>query len=424
MASRPKVEIDVEKIAADLARIDEVSERVRLANYGLAVPLLDLRERQMEREIARVAARRGADDPEVIARRESRNRAGARFGLFRAELARTQVQPVEPKGENSAGISGRVVRGSEPIVDARVIAYAGGNRAAFTCTNANGGFAMEAPAGQEIVLSVVLKEGGEAFRDRKGAVLKPGQTIFREIDLAIRPPCAEPPPEPEPPKDDTFPMIQLVGQFEADAHRLITAQGLALGERSEKVDVEQTGRVIDQKPAAGERVRAGDAVAIVVATDDKVEVPLVIGLKPDDAGVALLKAELKSGEITQTPVERERAGLVLNQKPVAGDRAQRGSAVALEVGVATRLAPEPALDAKVARIVDLAGQRLGEGTAENPTGTLAKRLLDAKVRRLADLGKLFESERATVRDKLGLRTLAETDRTVAALKRARKDLEQ
>jgi hypothetical protein len=36
--------------------------------------------------------------------------------------------------------------------------------------------------------------------------------------------------------------------------------------------------------------------------------------------------------------------------------------------------------------------------------------------------KLIESDRAEVRDKLGPRTLAETDRTIAALRRACKDL--
>src|SRR5688500_14377415 len=152
MAIRPKIDIDLEKIAADLGRLDEVSERVRLANFGLAAPLIAMRKSQMEREVARVAARKGADDPEVAARRDAATRAGARFGLFRAELARTQVEPPSLKGEKTAGIWGRVVRGREPVAEATVIGYAGGKRATFTCTKANGGFSIEVPGGEEITL--------------------------------------------------------------------------------------------------------------------------------------------------------------------------------------------------------------------------------------------------------------------------------
>jgi hypothetical protein len=417
--------IDAEKIAADLARIDEVSERVRLANYGLAVPLVQMRERQMEREVARVAARRGADDPEVAVRTAALGRARQRFDLFRAELARTRIEPPEVKGEGAAGIWGRVVRGQEPVTDASVVAYAAGARNTFACTSRTGGFSMEVPAGTEITLSVVLKEGGEAFRDRTGVVLKPGQTLSREIDLAaVMPPCKEPPPDKEPPKDDTFPMVQLVGQFERDAQRLISAQRLVLGDRSEKIDVEQAGRVIDQKPAAGATVRAGDAVAIVVATNNDVNVPSVLGLAREDAEVTILKAELKLGKIAEISVSPDQAGRVLNQKPVAGARVPRGSEVALEVGIRSRIAPERQPEPKLARIVDLAASRLGEGGrgSETPAGTLPKRLADARIMRVADLDKLLARDRAQVRDQLGLSTLAETDRTIAALKKARKDL--
>ena len=73
--------------------------------------------------------------------------------------------------------------------------------AAFTCTDSKGGFKLEVPAGQDITLSVVLKDGSEALRDRDGITLKPGQVVFREIDLAgVAPPCKEPPGDPTPPK--------------------------------------------------------------------------------------------------------------------------------------------------------------------------------------------------------------------------------
>ena len=440
MAASTRLDVDIDGLARDFARIDEVSERVRLASYGQAAPLVQMRERQMEREVARTAARKGADDPETVTRKAALARASERFGQFRTELGRAQVQPPDVKGENAGGIWGRVVRGHEPVVDANVVAAAGGKRAAFTCTDSKGGFKLEVPAGQDITLSVVLKDGSEALRDRDGITLKPGQVVFREIDLAgVAPPCKEPPgdqtppkdqpPAPEPPKDqppvppkdDSFPMVKLVGQLEPDAQKLIKAQGLLLGDRSTRVNVEQAGRVVEQKPPAGAKVRPGDTVAIVVATDDKVDVPSVLGMTPKDAEVALLKAELKPGKITETQVAAEKAGSVLNQTPVAGDRATRKSEVAMEVGVAKRQVVAPEFDPKLARVVDLAGTRLRDG-ATDATIDLTAALQNLKIKTTTDLDKLTAMERTDVRDKLGIRTLAETDRTIAALKKARKEL--
>jgi len=440
MAASTRLDVDIDGLARDFARIDEVSERVRLASYGQAAPLVQMRERQMEREVARTAARKGADDPETVTRKAALARASERFGQFRTELGRAQIQPPEVKGENAGGIWGRVVRGHEPVVDANVVAAAGGKRAAFTCTDSKGGFKLEVPAGQDITLSVVLKDGSEALRDRDGITLKPGQVVFREIDLAgVAPPCKEPPgdqtppkdqpPAPEPPKDqppvppkdDSFPMVKLVGQLEPDAQKLIKAQGLLLGDRSTKVNVEQAGRVVEQKPPAGAKVRPGDTVAIVVATDDKVDVPSVLGMTPKDAEVVLLKAELKPGKITETQVAAEKAGSVLNQTPVAGDRAPRKSEVAMEVGVAKRQVVAPEFDPKLARVVDLAGTRLRDG-ATDATIDLTAALQNLKIKTTNDLDKLTAMERTDVRDKLGIRTLAETDRTIAALKKARKEL--
>ena len=174
---------------------------------------------------------------------------------------------------------------------------------------------------------------------------------------------------------------------------------------------------------------------IVVATDDKVDVPSVLGMTPKDAEVVLLKAELKPGKITetqvaaekagsvlnQTQVAAEKAGSVLNQTPVAGDRAPRKSEVAMEVGVAKRQVVAPEFDPKLARVVDLAGTRLHDG-ATDATIDLTAALQNLKIKTTTDLDKLTAMERTDVRDKLGIRTLAETDRTIAALKKARKEL--
>ena len=52
-------EVNLDDFASDIARIDEVSDRARLAGYGLADPLVKAREGQMLREIERTARQGG-----------------------------------------------------------------------------------------------------------------------------------------------------------------------------------------------------------------------------------------------------------------------------------------------------------------------------------------------------------------------------
>ena len=62
--------------------------------------------------------------------------------------------------------------------------------------------------------------------------------------------------------------------------------------------------------------------------------------------------------------------------------------------------------------------------ATDATIDLPAALQKLKVVTLTDLDKLTALDRNDVRDKLAIRTLAETDRTIAALKRARKELDE
>jgi hypothetical protein len=55
---------------------------------------------------------------------------------------------------------------------------------------------------------------------------------------------------------------------------------------------------------------------------------------------------------------------------------------------------------------------------------LAERLSLAKIQSLAELDALVSSDRETARQKLGLRTLGETDRVLSALYRARIELQK
>ena len=414
---------DPDRLVAELAAIDDVSERVRLAGLALAAPLAGLRQAQLEREAARAAARHGADDPEVVSRTAAAQTAARRFDQLRSELARARATPAVPD-KGAAAISGIVTRGGQPAPDATVSVLVADGRAGFVCTNAAGTFAVPAPADAPIRLSVSVRDGGEVFRDPSSITLAPGQTIFRHIELDdADAPCAEPAGS-APAADATFPMLQLRGQFEADARRLVAAQGLVLGDRGEQEDPDQVGRVIGQTPDAGAKVKPGDRVTIVVATDGLVEVPTVLGLTHDDARLVLARSDLEEGTITRQRAAPELVGRITAQSPVAGSRAPRRSAVNLGIGIARPGSRPAKLSDDVARVADLAASWL---SARAPSDDLAslpleERLRAAGVERTVDLDELLAGDRHEARDRLGLRTLADTDRLLSALRRARKEL--
>src|SRR5438105_4695587 len=215
-------------------------------------------------------------------------------------------------------------------------------------------------------------------------------------------------------------MVRLVGQREADAMTILRAQGLTLGTRSEERDDNRAGLVIAQQPRPNTRVKPGDAVSIVVARSGKVMVPLVIGMTLEQAQRALRRAELTPGEITHAAVTHEKAGLVINQNPVAGSVAEQGDKVVLEIGRASGRVRRPPAE-RIARIGRIAEERLrAAGLAQNePADFVAMRLADAGISDAARLDQFLAQPPRTVRGQLGLRTLAETKRAISFLRRAR-----
>lgn len=487
--------VDLDDLAAEVGRVEEIGDRVRLAGYGLAAPLVKAREGQLRREIRRTANRKGADHPEVARRTADLARGEVRFALFREETQRARLTRPNLETETGAAVWGRVVDEGRPVTDVTVSVVAKGERIDFRCTDAVGGFAMEVPPAVDFVLSVRAKDGAELFRDREPQALAEGQVLYREIDLSrgAEVPCPEPPPEDGGEADETFPMLDLVGRREAAALALIRGQGLKLEDRKEEEVEGRAGLVIAQQPAAGTAVRRGDGISIVVGASGRVRVPDLIGLKLEEAEQALKKAGLARGAVSEVPVTGERGGLVVAQDPNAGAEVARGDKVALSVGKASEepggdevtvpnvvgmkleeaqitlkraelrlgetkkvpadgdkvglvLEQDPAAGARVVvgtritlavgvaregggsddqrirRIAELAEGRLREAgviASDQPQGTVAQWLSRAGVRKTTDVDRLLTVDRQRLRERFGLRTLAETDKVIAALKRAR-----
>lgn len=419
MASLSKIDLEkqAEQLIKDAGEIQQVSERVLISGFALAQPLFQMRVAQMQREIDRIAAKKGKEHPEVAARRASLQRTLEREARFQEELSRVRIDRPTLTGETSAGTYGRVAEKGKPVEGVTVVALAEDRQVDFRCTDANGAFAMEVPSESPLTLSVTRKDGAELHRDAEPMDLSPGEQRFREIDLAwSEPPCPDPGLDSgdgvEPVK---VPDIQ--GRPEAEAAAILRAVGLKIGNRKTKVDPQRVGIVLEQAPKPGEAIEPGSAVDVVVGRRDEIKIPLLTGLRPEKALLVLRDAGLQPGTIVEVQVLPAHRGLVVDQQPPAGSLVTRDTKVSLQVGKGAAEAGKPN-DFKV--IVDRAEQQLrAEGLRPDESeGWLARRLRQAGIDRSSELARLVSSNLTTQRKLLRVRTNAEAKRIVVALRRA------
>lgn len=97
-------------------------------------------------------------------------------------------------------------------------------------------------------------------------------------------------------------------------------------------DVEK-GRIISQKPEAGEQVRTNEPIRIVISKGpEMVQVPELLYLPKDQAVGRLEKAGLQA-ELTTAYSEQAAEGLVIGQSVEAGIKAAKGSVVTVTVSL-------------------------------------------------------------------------------------------
>jgi eukaryotic-like serine/threonine-protein kinase len=129
----------------------------------------------------------------------------------------------------------------------------------------------------------------------------------------------------------TVPDVTGLSRDSAEAR--LREEGLEVAVEEQESDVPE-GDVISQSPGAGTRVTRGDRVTITVSTGrPQVDVPDVVGMSEERAIVRLSGAGL-------TPVRQERAvtdpsqdGVVIEQRPGAGDEVDEGHQVVIVIGV-------------------------------------------------------------------------------------------
>ena len=132
---------------------------------------------------------------------------------------------------------------------------------------------------------------------------------------------------------DQVAIPDLQGLTISQATKLLQNTGLLLGDQLPQASTDRPkDTIISQSPARDILVSKGSTVDIVISTGPgQVAVPNVVGMVTvDDARVALTKANLTLGTVTQQSADAA-AGTVISSDPVAGMMVDPGSTVSLVI---------------------------------------------------------------------------------------------
>jgi serine/threonine-protein kinase len=142
--------------------------------------------------------------------------------------------------------------------------------------------------------------------------------------------------------DGTIEVPDIVGMSESQAQQALDNAGLKMETEEEYVTSpsQQVGVVVDQDPAAGDKVDEGDTVKATISAE--LDMPNVLGMTQSEAEDALDEAGLKSITINETPVtEPNMVGKVTAQNPQAGTPVTEDTRVTLEIGKESELTNVP-----------------------------------------------------------------------------------
>jgi serine/threonine-protein kinase len=127
----------------------------------------------------------------------------------------------------------------------------------------------------------------------------------------------------------------LEGETERDAINTLTTLGLLFSVNDEFSNTVDEGLVIRTDPEAGEEVRSGDTILLVVSQGpEPVEVPDLLGLTPGQAEARLddLGLEINVSNSTQPVVDASQDGRVVDQFPDEGVTVFPGDVVTVTLG--------------------------------------------------------------------------------------------
>jgi eukaryotic-like serine/threonine-protein kinase len=126
----------------------------------------------------------------------------------------------------------------------------------------------------------------------------------------------------------------VIGLTQERAKLKLDASGFKADVRLRESSAADTGKVLGQSPAAGERAGEGSSVVLNVGDGTStVKVPVVVGLSVSEAEGALAEVGLNLGEQRMVPSDTAAEGIIVDQDHQAGSEVEPGTAV--NVGVSS-----------------------------------------------------------------------------------------
>ncbi len=153
-----------------------------------------------------------------------------------------------------------------------------------------------------------------------------------------------------------FDMPNVIGTNYTESTVMLTQKGLFV-EISEQVASTEypANTIITQTPSAGDRVKPGQKVRVVISIGaKKTTVPILLNKSLSDAQITIENNKMKLGEVTEQANDLP-AGLVLSQNPAGGLPAEENTVIELVVS----LGPEN----KVVMMPNLVGKTMNEAKA-------------------------------------------------------------
>ena len=170
---------------------------------------------------------------------------------------------------------------------------------------------------------------------RSGSIASPGAPV--QLWIAVPRPTAVP---------------DLRGRDQQSALEALASARLRPGQITQQSSEAPRGTVVAQTPQAGERVSIQTAVNFTVATAPRVIVPPLQGLDRSAVGGTLSRSRLSVGTILERTTT-DSPGTVVDQRPLAGQEVDAGTAVSVWFAVA---APVEIARVETIPVPDLSGR--------------------------------------------------------------------
>lgn len=141
---------------------------------------------------------------------------------------------------------------------------------------------------------------------------------------------------------ETVEVPDVKGSSVTEAREILEAEGLELKiQEKEFSDTVKENHIISQDPEAGEKIKTGGVVNVIVSEGTEiVEVPDVVGKSVEQATYLLPKTGLELGQIKRV-YSSEPENEVIGQSPEAGDEVKKGTEVDLTVSRGEELVSVP-----------------------------------------------------------------------------------